>query len=118
MENRAAAGAGVSGGTTASVAGSCGAFGAEVTLGKDGLSRITGPAIRLDHAAQDFEKLRSNPPSYYLDKGRVGMMIEATRLIKGEVGDEMAVVGWTQGPFQGVMALFATNPLLSSRCRD
>jgi uroporphyrinogen decarboxylase len=92
------------------VAGSCGAFGAEVTLGKDGLSRITGPAIRLDHAAEDFEKLRQNPPGYYLDKGRVGMMIEATGLIKAEVGDEMAVVGWTQGPFQGVMALFATNP--------
>jgi uroporphyrinogen decarboxylase len=92
------------------VAGSCGAFGAEVTLGKDGLSRITGPAIRLDHAAEDFEKLRSKPPTYYLDKGRVGMMIEATRLIEKEVGDEMAVVGWTQGPFQGVMALFATDP--------
>lgn len=92
------------------VAGSCGAFGAEVTLGKDGLSRITGPAIRLDHAAEDFEKLRLNPPTYYLDKGRVGMMIEATRLIKAEVGNEMAIVGWTQGPFQGVMALFATDP--------
>jgi uroporphyrinogen decarboxylase len=92
------------------VASSCGAFGAEVTLGRDGLSRITGPAIRLDHAAEDFEKLRANPPAYYLDKGRIGMMIEATRLIKAEVGGEMAVVGWTQGPFQGVMALFATNP--------
>jgi uroporphyrinogen decarboxylase len=92
------------------VASSCGAFGAEVTLGKDGLSRITGPAIRLENAAEDFEKLRSKPPTYYLDQGRIGMMIEATRLIKAEVGDEMAVVGWTQGPFQGVMALFATNP--------
>jgi len=92
------------------VAGSCGAFGAEVTLGKDGLSRITSPAIRLEHAAEDFEKLRRHPPTHYLDKGRVGMMIEATRLLKAEVGDEMAVVGWTQGPFQGVMALFATNP--------
>ena len=92
------------------VASSCGAFGAEVTLGKDGLSRITGPAIGLDRVAEDFEKLRQNPPAYYLEKGRIGMMIEATRLIKAEVGDEMAVVGWTQGPFQGVMALFATNP--------
>ncbi len=92
------------------VASTCGAFGAEVTLGKDGLSRITGPAIRLEHAVEDFERLRSNPPAYYLDKGRLGTMIEATRLIKAEVGDEMAVVGWTQGPFQGVMALFATNP--------
>ncbi len=92
------------------VAGSAGAFGAEVTLGKDGLSRITGPAIRLEHAAEVFERLRKNPPAYYLDKGRIGTMIEATRLIKAEVGDEMAVVGWNQGPFQGVMALFATNP--------
>jgi uroporphyrinogen decarboxylase len=92
------------------VASSCGAFGAEVTLGKDGLSRITGPAIGLDRVAEDFEKLRQNPPAYYLEKGRIGMMIEATRLIKAEVGDEMAVIGWTQGPFQGVMALFATNP--------
>ena len=92
------------------VASSCGAFGAEVTLGEDGLSRITGPAISLDGAAEDFEKLRQNPPAYYLEKGRIGMMIEATRLIEAEVGDEMAVVGWTQGPFQGVMALFATNP--------
>ena len=92
------------------VACSCGAFGADVVFGEDGLSRIKGPAIRLDKAREDFERLKMNPPSYYLNKGRVGMMIEAVRKVKAEVDDEMAIVGWTQGPFQGVMTLFATDP--------
>ncbi len=92
------------------VAGCCGAFGAKVVLGKDGLSRIAGPAIRIDKAKEDFERLRSKPASHYLNMGRIPMMIEAVRRVKAEVGDEMAVVGWTQGPFQGVMTIFATDP--------
>jgi uroporphyrinogen decarboxylase len=92
------------------VAGCCGAFGAEVVLGKDGLSRISGPAIRMDKAKEDFERLQRKPPSHYLNMGRIPMMIEAVKRVKAEVGDEMAVIGWTQGPFQGVMTIFATNP--------
>jgi uroporphyrinogen decarboxylase len=92
------------------VAGCCGAFGAEVVLGRDGLSRIAAPAIRLEKAREDFEALRSKPVDHYLGRGRIPMMIDAVRRVKAEVGDEMAVVGWTQGPFQGAMTIFAADP--------
>lgn len=31
-------------------------------------------------------------------------------MIKKEVGDELAVIGWTEGPFQGAMLLLGADP--------
>ncbi len=84
------------------------AFGADVHMPDDDVPRLLGPAIRLESAREDFEKL--DPPESYLDRGRVAEMIQAVGLIKKEVGDELAIVGWTEGPFQGVMLLFGADP--------
>jgi uroporphyrinogen decarboxylase len=84
------------------------AFGAEVYMPEDDVPRLMGPAIRLECAREDFEKLDS--PECYIDRGRVADMIQAVGLIKKEVGDELAVIGWTEGPFQGTMLLFGADP--------
>ncbi len=84
------------------------AFGAEVHMPEDDVPRLLGPAIRLECAREDFEKLE--PPENYLDRSRVAEMIQAVGLIKKEVGDELAVIGWTEGPFQGAMLLFGADP--------
>ena len=46
----------------------------------------------------------------YLERGRVAEMIRAVGLIKREVGNELAVIGWTEGPFQGLMLLLGADP--------
>lgn len=84
------------------------AFGAEVHMPEDDVPRLLGPAIRLECPREDFEKLDS--PESYIDRGRVADMIQAVGLIKKEVGDELAVIGWTEGPFQGTMLLFGADP--------
>jgi uroporphyrinogen decarboxylase len=70
--------------------------------------RLRGAVIRPASARSDFEKL--GKPESYLDRGRVAEMIRAVGLIKREVGDELAVIGWTEGPFQGSMLLFGADP--------
>jgi uroporphyrinogen decarboxylase len=85
------------------------AFGAEVHMPEDDVPRLAGPAIRLECPREDFEKL--DPPESYIDRGRVADMIQAVGLIKKEVGDELAVIGWTEGPFQGTMLLFGADPM-------
>ena len=84
------------------------AFGADVHMPEDDVPRLMGPAIRLECARDDFEKL--DAPESYIDRGRVAEMIQAVGLIKKEVGDELAVIGWTEGPFQGTMLLFGADP--------
>ncbi|NQU08761.1 MAG: cobalamin B12-binding domain-containing protein [Candidatus Abyssubacteria bacterium] len=84
------------------------AFGAKVHMPDDDVPRLVEPAIRLECAREDFERL--DPPESYLDRGRVAEMIQAVGLIKKEVGDELAIIGWTEGPFQGVMLLFGADP--------
>ncbi|UCD58211.1 MAG: cobalamin-dependent protein, partial [Candidatus Hydrogenedentota bacterium] len=84
------------------------AFGADVLMPDDDVPRLMGPAIRLEHAREDFAELDS--PESYLHRGRVAEMIKAVGLIKKEVGDELAVIGWTEGPFQGTMLLFGADP--------
>jgi len=85
------------------------AFGAEVHMPEDDVPRLMGPAIRLENPREDFERL--DPPESYIDRGRVADMIQAVGLIKKEVGDELAVIGWTEGPFQGTMLLFGADPM-------
>jgi uroporphyrinogen decarboxylase len=84
------------------------AFGAEAYMPEDDVPRLTGAAIRLDSARSDFEKL--DKPETYLERGRVSEMIRAVGLIKREVGDDLAVIGWTEGPFQGSMLLLGADP--------
>ncbi len=84
------------------------AFGADVHMPEDDVPRLMGPAIRLECAREDFEKL--DDPESYVDRGRVAEMVQAVGLIKKQVGDELAVIGWTEGPFQGTMLLFGADP--------
>jgi MtaA/CmuA family methyltransferase len=75
---------------------------------EDDVPRLLGAAIRPHCAREDFGKL--DPPESYLERGRVAEMIRAVGLIKKEVGDELAVIGWTEGPFQGLMLLLGADP--------
>jgi len=84
------------------------AFGADVQMPDDDVPRLLGAAIRPASAREDFDKL--DPPESYLERGRVAEMIRAVGLIKREVGDELAVIGWTEGPFQGLMLLLGADP--------
>jgi uroporphyrinogen decarboxylase len=84
------------------------AFGAEAHMPDDDVPRLLGAAIRPGSAREDFARL--DPPESYLERGRVGEMIKAVGLIRREVGDELAVIGWTEGPFQGLMLLLGADP--------
>jgi MtaA/CmuA family methyltransferase len=86
---------------------------AEVVGGKaviphDDVPRITEPAINAASAAADFKKLRD--PSSYLKVGRLAEYLSSVTYMKNMVADELAIIGWTEGPFQGAMLLMNADP--------
>jgi uroporphyrinogen decarboxylase len=86
---------------------------AEVIGGKsviphDDVPRITEAAINAGSAAEDFKKLQE--PSAYLGKGRLAEYLSSVKYMKELVGDKLAIVGWTEGPFQGAMLLMNADP--------
>lgn len=84
------------------------ACGADVEIPKDDVPRLVGPAIRWDHAAEDFKKLKD--PKQYTTRGRLARFMESVKYMKEMVGDDLAVIGWTEGPLQGSMLLFGADP--------
>ena len=48
--------------------------------------------------------------TFGLDGDPVGAVERAVGLIKREVGNDLAVIGWTEGPFQGLMLLLGADP--------
>lgn len=86
---------------------------AEVVGGKsviphDDVPRITEPAINVASASVDFKKLKD--PSAYLGVGRLAEYLSSVKYMKEMVGDELAIVGWTEGPFQGAMLMMNADP--------
>ncbi len=86
---------------------------AEVVGGKsviphDDVPRIVEPAIRAGSAAEDLKKLKD--PVTYLGVGRLAEYLSSVKHMKQLVGDDLAIVGWTEGPFQGAMLLMNADP--------
>lgn len=84
------------------------AVGAKVEIPHDDVPRLIGPALRWDHAQEDFRKLKD--PKHYTTSGRLARFMEAVQYMKEMVGDRLAVIGWTEGAFQGTMLLFGADP--------
>lgn len=82
--------------------------GASVEKPHDDVPRLIGPAIRWDHAAEDFKKLKD--PKEYTTRGRLASFMESVKYMKDMVGDDLAVIGWAEGPLQGIMLLFGADP--------
>jgi uroporphyrinogen decarboxylase len=84
------------------------AVGAKVEIPHDDVPRLIGPALRWDHAKEDFQKLRE--PKHYTTNGRLARFMESVKYMKEMVGDRLAVIGWEEGAFQGTMLLFGADP--------
>jgi [methyl-Co(III) methanol-specific corrinoid protein]:coenzyme M methyltransferase len=73
-------------------------------MGREGIPRIDQHAYKLD-----------DEPSYpddFLSRGRVPELLEAVRIMKREVGDEVAVMGNIVGPFSIVANLVGITDVL------
>lgn len=85
------------------------ACGAKSHMPYDDVPRIIKPAIRMGNLEEDFKNLEMPDLS---KAGRVTEGIKAVELMKKELGDEVPVIGWTEGPFQGTTLLFGADPAL------
>ncbi len=85
-----------------------GALGAKVEFPHDDVPRIVKPILNHSTMYKDFQKLKMPD----LNKaGRLTESIKAIELAKKEVGDEVPIIGWTEGPFQGITLLSGADPL-------
>jgi [methyl-Co(III) methanol-specific corrinoid protein]:coenzyme M methyltransferase len=75
--------------------------------GTEGIPGIEHPPIY---------KLDDTPvfPSDFLSRGRIPELLKAVKILKKEVGDEVAIVGGIIGPFTIVGSLLDTVPLLKA----
>lgn len=83
-------------------------IGGKSVIPHDDVPRITEPAIRAGFLAEDLKILKN--PSEYLGEGRLAEYLSSVKYMKQMVGDELAVIGWTEGPFQGAMLLMNADP--------
>lgn len=84
------------------------AVGGKADIPYDDVPRITEPAINAASAASDFMKLKD--PAEYVNVGRLTEILGSVKYMKEMVEDELAVIGWTEGPFQGAMLLMGADP--------
>jgi uroporphyrinogen decarboxylase len=86
------------------------AIGGEVFMPEDDIPRIVQPVLSVDHPREDFERIRQRPVEEYIRNGRLAELIQSVRYMRQGVGDEVAVIGWIEGAFQGTMLLFGADP--------
>ncbi len=84
------------------------AIGGKSVIPHDDVPRVVEPALRVDTLAEDLKKLKE--PAAYLTEGRLPEYLSSVKYMKELVGDELAIVGWTEGPFQGAMLLLNADP--------
>ncbi len=84
------------------------AVGGKSVIPHDDVPRLTGPAIDPASAARDFKNLKD--PIDYLGEGRLPEFLSSVKYMRQMVGDDLAVIGWTEGPFQGAMLLMGADP--------
>lgn len=85
-----------------------GACGAKIDFPFDDVPRIVKPVFRPGKIYEDFKNLRAPDP---MNAGRLTESIKAIELAKKEVRDEVPIIGWTEGPFQGVTLLAGADPM-------
>jgi len=85
-----------------------GALGAKVEFPYDDVPRVVKPILSHSTMYKDFQKLKLPDLT---KAGRLTESIKAIELAKKEVGDEVPIIGWTEGPFQGITLLSGADPL-------
>ncbi|MHA1509632.1 MAG: uroporphyrinogen decarboxylase family protein, partial [Promethearchaeota archaeon] len=85
-----------------------GALGAKVDFPYDDVPRVVKPILNHSTMYKDFQKLKMPDLT---KAGRLTESIKAIELAKKEVGDEVPIIGWTEGPFQGITLLSGADPL-------
>lgn len=75
--------------------------------GKENIPGIDHPVL---HKLDDTPKL----PDDFLERGRIPQLIEAIRIMKREVGDEVAIIGGIIGPFTIAGAMLDAVPILKA----
>jgi len=83
-------------------------FGAKIDFPYDDVPRIVEPVLKHSSLYEDFKKLEMPDP---MNAGRLTESIKAIEMARKEVGDEMPIIGWTEGPFQGVTLLSGADPM-------
>jgi MtaA/CmuA family methyltransferase len=84
------------------------ALGAKIHFPYDDVPRILEPVLSHNTLYEDFQKLKIPDP---MKSGRLTESIKAIELVKKEVKDEVPIIGWTEGPFQGVTLLTGADPM-------
>ncbi|MFX1588750.1 MAG: uroporphyrinogen decarboxylase family protein [Promethearchaeota archaeon] len=83
-------------------------LGAKIDYPYDDVPRIVKPVLSHDKIYEDFKKLEIPNP---MKSGRLTESIKAIEMIKKELKDEIPIIGWTEGPFQGVTLLTGADPM-------
>lgn len=85
-----------------------GALGAKIDFPFDDVPRIIKPVLKHTSLYEDFQKLNMPDP---MKSERLSESIKAIEIAKKEVHDEVPLIGWTEGPFQGVTLLSGADPM-------
>jgi MtaA/CmuA family methyltransferase len=84
------------------------ACGAKIEFPYDDVPRIVKPVLSHATLYEDFKKLDLPNPK---KAGRLTESINAIEMAKKEIGDSVPLIGWTEGPFQGVTLLTGADPM-------
>ncbi len=85
------------------------ALGAKIAFPHNDIPRIIEPLLHHDSVYEDFKKLTIPDP---MEAGRLTESIKAIELARKEVGEDVPLIGWLEGPFQGVALLTGADPLM------
>jgi uroporphyrinogen decarboxylase len=84
------------------------ACGAKIEFPYDDVPRIAKPVLSHATLYDDFKKLDLPNPK---KAGRLTESINAIEMAKKELKDQVPLIGWTEGPFQGVTLLSGADPM-------
>jgi uroporphyrinogen decarboxylase len=84
------------------------ACGAKIEFPYDDVPRIVKPVLSHGKMYEDFQDLSLPDP---MNAGRLTESIRAIKIAKKEVGEEVPLIGWIEGPFQGVALLGGADPM-------
>ncbi|MEX2703937.1 MAG: uroporphyrinogen decarboxylase family protein [Candidatus Freyrarchaeum guaymaensis] len=91
------------------------ACGAKAEYPHDDVPRIVKPALNVWSMYDDFKKLDMPDP---WKSGRLTESLKAIEIAKKELGPDVPVIGWIEGPFQGVALLAGGDPMTLFYVKD